>query len=87
LISRVQNLMANEKNWVEHFGTGETKALMKMHRDVCEREIEYLDKQGYIVKTRTFPRELLNKYKLYAHLRKHDRVPRCKHAEKLLKKS
>ena len=86
-MSRVEHLMATEKNWVEHFSTAETMQLMKKNRDICEREIETLDKQGYIVTVKAFPRDLLNKYHLYRHLRKHDRVPKCRHAEKILKKS
>ena len=86
-LSKVENLMQNEKNWIEHFGTAETLSLLKMNRDICEREIETLDRQGFIVTVKAFPRDLLNKYHLYRHLRKYDRVPKCRHAEKVLKKS
>jgi len=82
--SKYHPLMAG-KNWVEAIAGPECVKIMKAHRDVCEREISYVDSQGYIVTEKRFPREFLNKYYLYAFLRKNDRCPRCDHAEKILK--
>lgn len=77
-------LMAGER-WTERISTPECIKLMKLHRDICEEEISYLDNQGYIDTRKAFPRRFLNKYFLYQHLRKHDRCPKCGHAEKILK--
>lgn len=76
-----------QKNWTEAITTAECQRLMKQNRDICEEEIKFLDHSGYIATEKRFPRWCLNKYHLYRHLRKNKRVPRCAHAEKVLKKS
>ena len=80
-------MLDESKNWTEHVSTPEVIRLLKQNRDICEESIRYLDQQGYICERMAFPRELLNKYHLYAHLRKHDRCQKCASAEKILKKS
>ena len=83
---KVKKIM-EEKNWTESVSTAECLRLMRKHRDVLEEEIKFLDRSGYIVTEKRFPRWCLNKYHLYQFLKKHGRVSRCEHAEKVLKKS
>ncbi len=84
--SHVDKIM-EAKNWTEKITTAECQALMKAHKDVLQQEISFLDNQGYVVTEKRFPRWCLNRYHLYQFLRKNDRVPKCTHAEKVLKKS
>jgi hypothetical protein len=77
--------LMRHKNWVEAISTPECIQLMKKFRSVCEKEISYVDASGFIVTEKRFPRDFLNKYYLYRHLREHKLCPKCGHAEKVLK--
>jgi tRNA splicing endonuclease len=78
--------LTDRKNWTEQISADEIKKLMKENRDICEEKIKFLDSAGYIEERAAYPKWCLNKYALYQHLRKHGRVERCGHAEKVLKK-
>jgi hypothetical protein len=81
---KVSQIMES-KNWTELMSTAECQRLMKANRDICEQSIKYLDQNGYIDERMAFPKWCLNKYRLYEFLKKHKRVSRCAHAEKILK--
>ena len=79
--------MKNEKNWVELLTSGDTTKLMKKNQDILLEEIRFIDGNGFIATEKRFPKWATNKYFLYEFLRKNGRVDKCKHAEKVLKKS
>jgi len=71
----------------EKMGSDEVRRLLNQNKDACQEEIRFLDSQGFIVERMAFPKKYLNKYFLYRHLRELKLVPKCKHAESVLKKT
>jgi hypothetical protein len=79
--------MKNEKNWTELLTSEDTRKLMSRNRDLLGEKIKIVNAQGLIETVKLLPKWATNKYFLYEFLRKNGRVDKCKHAEKVLKKS
>jgi hypothetical protein len=77
--------LTDRKNWTEDLSIADVKKLLLENKDICEEKIKFLDSAGYIDERTAYLKRYLNKYFLYRHLRKHNRVERCSHAEKILK--
>ena len=81
-IARVKKMLKSD-NWVEKMTSPELLILAKINPDICEAHEE--TEHG---RTRTIvKREFLNRYVLYAALRKKHRCPKNKHAEEILKQT
>ena len=82
---KIMEKLTDRKNWTEDLSIADVKKLLSENEDICKESIKFLDPSGYIDERDAYPKWCLNKYLLYQHLRKHNRVERCVHAEKILK--